>query len=52
MLIMATSKYSTVVMEKVRQFYGYSKDDTSIDEVINKMSKDEVFDCVLAWDGL
>lgn len=45
------NKYPDYIMKKIRQRMGLEEDDTSIDDSINKMSKDSVFDKVLGWEG-
>lgn len=44
--------YNEDVMKAVRQSLGYDEDDTSRDEVIMKMPKEEVFERYCTWNGL
>jgi len=44
--------YSESIMRKVRQHLDLDANDTSKDEEIMQMSKDEVFDNVCEWEGL
>lgn len=46
------NKYSEEIMECVRQRFGLEKYDDSMDEEINHLSPDEVFDHVCNWNGL
>lgn len=46
------NKYPTEIFEFVRQRLGLEYDDTSLDEEIIKMSKNEVFKHVVNWNGL
>lgn len=46
------NKYSEWIMEDVRQNLGLEADDVSRDNDINEMSKDEIFERILEWDGL
>lgn len=46
------NKYPENILSYVRQNLGLRPDDTSQDEVINEMSKPEVFSCVCNWHGL
>ena len=46
------NKYSNEVMKNVRQNLGLEENDTSLDEKINSMDKDEVFMRFLEWEGL
>lgn len=47
-----TPIYPNYIMEKVRQRLGVESYDTSRDEEINGMSKDNVFSAVLEWEGI
>lgn len=44
-------EYPEEVMEAIRQNLGLESDDSSMDDEIMKMSKDEVFDRLLTWNG-
>lgn len=44
--------YPDAIMEAVRQNLGLEKNDTSMDDTIMKMSKDEVLDRVGTWNNL
>lgn len=46
------NKYPMYIMKKVRLNLGLEEDDSSKDCEINSMSKFEVFDRVLEWEGL
>lgn len=45
-------EYPDEVMEAIRQNLDLESDDTSMDKKIMKMSKDEIFDRLLTWNGL
>lgn len=45
-------KYNKDVMKAVRQHLGYDENDTSMDEVIMKLPKEEVFERYCLWNGL
>ena len=45
-------KYFDNIMEDVRQNLGLDPEDTSRDEEINTMSRQEVFNRVCEWNGL
>ena len=45
-------KYPEYIMAKIRQRMGLESEDTSLDWRITKMSKMEVFNQVLLWEGL
>lgn len=45
-------KYSESIKVKVRQNLDYDKEDRSIDNEIDEMSADEVFNRVCTWEGL
>lgn len=48
----SSNKYSNDIMEQLRQRMGLDdKYDTSMDEEINNMSKDEVFTNLFGWNG-
>ena len=47
-----SNKYSECIMEYVRQNLGLDKYDTSKDEDINKMSKNDIFEKVCNWNNL
>lgn len=44
--------YPESIMRKVRQYMDLESNDTSKDEEIMQMSKDEVFDTCCEWEGL
>lgn len=44
--------YNEDVMKAVRQSLGYDENDNSVDEVIMKMDKEEVFERYCTWNGL
>ena len=44
--------YHEYILKKLRMCYGHDEDDISHDEWFNKMSKNRVFDEVLAWERL
>ena len=44
--------YAEWIYKAVRQNLGLEPDDTSQDEEINAMSKQEVFDRFLTWQGI
>lgn len=44
--------YNEDVMKAVRQHLGYDENDTSRDEVIMEMPKEEVFERYCLWNGL
>lgn len=44
--------YPNYIMEKVRQRLGLEPYNTSRDEDINNMSRDEVFQHCLYWEGI
>jgi hypothetical protein len=46
------NKYPEDMMIQLRQRIGLNEYDTSNDEEINSMSKDEVFENLLGWNGL
>ena len=46
------AKYSPEVMERVRQRLDLEEDDESCDLDITGMSRDEVFDHCLCWEGI
>lgn len=46
------NKYFDYIMEAVRQNLGLEPDDTTHDEEIEEMSRDEVLDRVCEWNGL
>lgn len=46
------NKYFDCIMEDVRQNLGLEPDDTSKDDEINEMSRDEILDRVCEWHGL
>lgn len=45
-------KYNNEIMEAVRQRMGLEEDDTSKDDIIMKMDKEEVFMEYCQWNGL
>ena len=45
-------KYPEYIMKYLRQRTGLEEDDTSSDDRLNNMSKNEVFKEVLSWNGL
>ena len=45
-------KYPEYIMSYVRQNMGLDSDDTSKDDLINSMDKEDVFDRVLNWNGI
>lgn len=45
-------KYNDDIMEAVRQRMGLDEDDTSKDDKIMKMDKEEVFKEYCQWNGL
>lgn len=45
-------KYFSYIMETVRQNLGLEADDTSRDNEINEMERDEILDRVCEWEGL
>lgn len=45
-------KYFYYIMTAVRQNMGLDEHDTSRDDEIEKMSKEEILDRVCEWDGL
>ena len=45
-------KYFSDIMEAVRQNLGLEFDDTSKDDEISEMSRDEILDRVCEWNGL
>ncbi len=45
-------KYNNDIMEAVRQRMGLEEDDTSKDDVIMKMDKEDVFREYCQWNGL
>ncbi len=46
------SEYPNYIMEKVRQHLGLEPNDTSKDEVINRLSHDAIFGHCLEWEGI
>ena len=46
------NKYFDSIMEDVRQNLGLEADDTSKDDEISEMSRDEILDRVCEWNGL
>lgn len=46
------NKYLDSIMEAVRQNLGLEADDTSKDDEINEMTRQEVLDRVCKWNGL
>lgn len=44
--------YNDDVMKAVRQSLGYKEDDTTRDEVIMEMPKEDVFQRYCQWNGL
>lgn len=46
------NKYFDSIMEDVRQNLGLEPDDTSRDEEINAMERQEILDRVCEWHGL
>lgn len=44
--------YNEDVMKAVRQSLGYEENDTTRDEVIMEMPKEEVFERYCQWNGL
>lgn len=44
--------YTTEIVEAVRQRFGLMYDDSSMDQDILVMSKNEIFNHVLSWNGL
>lgn len=44
--------YPESIMERVRQNLGLEEDDTSEDDFINSLSKNEIFERCCAWEGL
>lgn len=46
------NKYPAYIMRKVRMNLGLDVDDTSRDEYINSMSRNEAFGRVLEWEGI
>lgn len=48
-----TSKYPEHIMEQLRLYLGAEdKYSTSLDSKIENMTKEEVFTCLLTWNGL
>ena len=45
-------KYFYIIMAAVRQNLGLEADDTSMDERINAMTRQEVLNRVCEWEGL
>lgn len=45
-------KYNNDIMEAARQRMGLEKDDTSKDDIIMKMDKEDVFREYCQWNGL
>ena len=45
-------KYPEYIMKAVRGTLGLDEEDISSDEMINSMSKLQIFDRVLQWDGI
>lgn len=45
-------KYNNDIMEAVRQRMGMEEDDTSKDDIIMKMDKEDVFREYCQWNGL
>jgi hypothetical protein len=45
-------KYSNRVLRAVRQQLGYDEDNVAADTEINAMSRHEVFDRWLRWEGI
>lgn len=45
-------QYPPQIMRDVRQNYGLEPNDTSRDQMILEMSKDEILDRVTTWNGL
>lgn len=45
-------KYPEYIMKYLRQRKGLEEDDTSSDDRLNNMSRNEVFKEVLNWNGL
>lgn len=46
------NKYPDYIMENVRQNLGLEKDDTSKDDMIMQLDKEEVFNRYCEWRGL
>lgn len=46
------AEYSENVMQRIRQSLGCTIDDTSRDEEIKSMSRDELFDKCMQWEGI
>lgn len=46
------NKYPDYIMENVRQNLGLKKDDTSKDDMIMKLPKEEVFNKCCRWMGI
>lgn len=44
--------YPNYVLKVLRQKFGKSEDDTSMDEYFQTISPDEVFDEILEWEGI
>jgi hypothetical protein len=45
-------KYDEYIMNFLRQRFGLESDDNSLDNEINKMTEEEVFNEVCNWNGL
>lgn len=45
-------KYPEEIMRNVRQNLGLKPDDTSKDEIIMSMDKEDVLDRCLTWEGI
>jgi hypothetical protein len=52
MINMSEQKYSDYVMECVRQNLGLKPNNTSKDEQINEMDKDEILERVATWNNI
>lgn len=46
------NKYEEYIMKDLRQRLGLEPDDESKDDEIMSMSKDEVFESLLEWEGI
>lgn len=44
--------YPEYILKKLRLSFGYDENDTFHDEWFNTISKRQVFQCILEWEGL
>lgn len=45
-------KYPEYIYQAIRQNWGYDEDDSSHDDEIDALSREDVLDAVASWNGL